>query len=156
MADTAFNHDAGFVSFFLADCLIGMDILAIREIVPAARITRVQHAPEAVRGVMNLRGQILAVLDMGILLGLGQTRIGADTHIIVFKHRDVGFLVDRIGDVFQADENRSEPVPANVDPAIKPYIDQIIRYQSQVVMALSADRILAYSPGTADRTEGGA
>ncbi|MFH2061220.1 MAG: chemotaxis protein CheW [Pseudomonadota bacterium] len=140
------NHNARYITFKLADNLIGIDILDIREIVPGVKITKVQQAPQVVQGLMNLRGRILTVLDIGVLLGLEKTRINKDNRVIVFKHKDVGFLVDQIGDVVAIDQQQIEPVPANIDIVIKRYLDHIIHLDDQIIMALNSQKILAYTP----------
>lgn len=141
-----FNHNVRYITFKLADNLIGIDILDIREIVPRVKITKVQQASQVVQGLMNLRGQILTVLDIGVLLGFEKTRMDQDSRVIIFKHRDVGFLVDQIGDVVAIDQQQIEPVPANIDIAIKRYLDHIIHLNDQIIMALNSQKILAYTP----------
>ncbi len=135
-----------FVTFKLADNLLGMNILDIREIVPGPKITPVQHAPEAVLGLINLRGQILTALDIRVLLNFDMSINRQDSYLIVFKHHDVGFLVDQVGDVITKHPDEIESVPANIDHGIKPYMDHVIEEDSQLIMAINAQKILAYTP----------
>ncbi|MFH2093289.1 MAG: chemotaxis protein CheW [Pseudomonadota bacterium] len=146
MAFEKSDRTVRYVTFELADNLFGIDILTIREIVPEVQITRVQQAPEVVLGLMNLRGQILTVLDMGVLLGLDKVQTDNNSHIIIFKHRDVGFIVDQIGDVIAVGQHRIEPVPANIDAMVKTYLDHIIHLDDQIIMVLNGQKILAYNP----------
>ncbi|MCD4719858.1 MAG: chemotaxis protein CheW [Desulfobacula sp.] len=140
---TRFNHKSQYITFRLADNLIGINILDIREIVPYIKITKVQQAPAFVLGLINLRGQILIVLDIGIFLGLEKRDIHPDSHIIIFKHKDVGFIVDQIGDVIGADQKYIESIPANIEPDIQKYMENIINLPQEILMILNAQKILS-------------
>lgn len=135
-----------YITFKLRDNLIGVNILDIREIVKQVSIFAVPQAPAAVKGLINLRGQIMTVLDIGQLMGFGSTRVEENSHVIVFKHRNAGFLVDRIGDLVVVDPSQTEPVPANMDEGIKAYMDLLIHIKSQIIMTVNTSKILAYNP----------
>lgn len=132
-----------YVTFKLDDNLVGINILDIREIVPYIKITQVAQSPEFVMGLINLRGQILVVFDIGVLLGLGKRTFGKDSHIILFKHKDVGFIVDKIGDVISTDKEFSEDIPANIDSGIKEYMEKIINFSGDILLILDAQKILS-------------
>jgi purine-binding chemotaxis protein CheW len=138
------NHNFQYISFRLAHTFMGIDILDIREIVPCNRVSRVHRAPWFVMGLLNLRGQILTLLDISVLLGFEQPggRISG-SHIIVFKHANVGFAVDQIGDVFSIDRERIESVPTNINPGIQKYADTIINLPEGVMILLNAGKILS-------------
>ena len=143
---TAFNDTTQrFVSFWFGDSLVGIDILEIREIVPAGRVAPVPQAPHFVMGLINLRGQILPVLDIAALLGLTETRPGRENHIIIFKHREVGFMVDRIGDVVSLETLPDEDIPANIDPGVRQYMKHVIDLPAGILMVLDAVEVLEKS-----------
>nr|NJM00872.1 purine-binding chemotaxis protein CheW [Desulfobacula sp.] len=137
------NHIFRYITFRLAQTLMGVDILDIREILPCKKVTRVHRAPGFVMGLANLRGQILTVLDIGVLLGLETPGRDSGSHIIVFKHTRVGFAVDQIGDVFSTGRERIEPVPANISPGIQKYSDTVINLPEGAMILLKAGTILA-------------
>ena len=143
MKPTRNNHNFQYITFRLARNLIGIDILDIREIVPCIRVTKVHRAPWFVMGLMNLRGQILTLLDIGVLLGMEKPGRDSGSHIIVFKHTRVGFAVDQIGDVFSIDREKLESIPVNIDPRIQQYTDTIINRPEGVMMLLNAGKILS-------------
>lgn len=147
----ASDHKSQYVSFRLDHTLAGMNILDIREIVPYVKVAAVQQAPEFVLGLMNLRGQILTVLDIGILLGLDRRTIHPETHIVIFKHKAVGFVVDQIGDVINADQKSIESTPANIAANIQKYMDHIIHLPNGVLIILNADKVLSI-PQTINET----
>lgn len=137
------SHTSRYVTFKLADNLVGINILNIREIVPYIKITQVPQAPDYVLGLINLRGQILMVFDIGVLLGLPKRKIGKESHIIIFKHQDVGFIVDRIGDVISTEKEATEEIPANIEPEIQAYMENIVDLPDQILMILNSRKILA-------------
>ncbi|MCP3875159.1 MAG: purine-binding chemotaxis protein CheW [Desulfobacteraceae bacterium] len=139
------DHKFQYVTFRLAHNLIGINILDIREIVPYIKITRIQQAQEFILGLINLRGQILTILDVGVLLGLEKRKIHSQSHIIMFKHKDVGFIVDQIGDVIGADKKNIESIPANIEPGTKKYMENIINLPEEVLMILDAKKVLLHT-----------
>lgn len=122
-------------TFRLGDRLFGLDLMMIREINRILDITPVPHAKGHIRGLINLRGQIVTILDLGVRLGLPRLDIGEESHNIILKTNAelsavrcdmnfstspadlVGFLVDAIGDVVEADAGSIEPPSANVAEA---------------------------------------
>ncbi len=137
------NHNFQYITFRLARNLMGVDILDIREIVHFTKITKVHCAPRFVMGLMNLRGQILTILNIGVLLGIEKPGRTFGSHIIVFKHINVGFAVDQIGDMFDIDRDSVEPIPVNMDDRIQKYTDTIINLPDSIMLILNAGKILS-------------
>lgn len=142
------DHISRYITFKLADNLLAVNILDIREIVSIVEITEVQHAPDIVLGLINLRGQILTVLDVRLLLSFESVPNRNGSHIIIFKHHNVGFVVDEIGDMISAKSDQREDIPVNIDPKIKSYMEHVIQNQSDLIMTVNAAKILEYSPIT--------
>jgi purine-binding chemotaxis protein CheW len=151
---TKLNHQSRYVTFRLARNLIGIDILDIREIIPHIKITKVHQAPEFVSGLINLRGQTLIVLDIGILLGFEKRHIHSDSHIIIFKHKNVGFIVDQVNDVVSADQKYIDSIPANIEPGIQRYMENIVNLPEEILIILNADKILSYTQTRHETSEG--
>ena len=137
-----------FVTFRIDEHLFGIDVLKVREINRVLEITPVQHAPDYVRGLVNLRGQVVTVFDMGIRLGLNKRNISEESHNIVLKSEPVGLLVDSIGDVVQTDNDRIEPSPANVSGIEGDFMEGVVRLQNEIILILSTDKVLDYKPVT--------
>ena len=100
-----------FCSFRLAGRLYGVDILDVKEINPETVFTPIFHAPEEVRGYVNIRGQINLVLDLRRLLGFDPRPIDQDSRIVLFKPHvgeNYGVLVDQVGDVVSVSQDRIE------------------------------------------------
>lgn len=143
MSLTSLTHQSQCVTFRLGNSLLGINILDIREIISFSKITPVAQSPDFVSGLMNLRGQILTILDVGVLLDFERPPAKAGSHIIIFKHHDVGFLVDQIGDVVGMDARRIEALPANIEPGIHDYMESVINMPDKILMLLSAKKVLS-------------
>jgi purine-binding chemotaxis protein CheW len=103
-----------FVTFFVRDQECGIPILQCREIVRVGAITRVPEAPEHVRGVVNLRGHIIPVVDTRRRLGLDPTIPTARSRLIVVEvvGRQLALLVDRVARILKLAATDVEPAPA--------------------------------------------
>lgn len=100
-----------YCTFRLEGGLFGIDALAVKEIAVLPPITPIPHAPDAVRGCVNLRGQIVLVLDANALLRIGETAIDSATRLIVFRASmgdPFGILADRIGDIVELSDEEIE------------------------------------------------
>ncbi len=96
-----------FCSFRLADRLFGVDIKDVKEIGSDVQVTSIPHAPPAVCGYMNIRGQIHLVIDLRALFGFERVDVTSDTKVVIFKpcvDEPFGVIVDGVADVVEADE----------------------------------------------------
>jgi purine-binding chemotaxis protein CheW len=93
----------------------GIDVQSVREIKGWQATTAIPHAPEHVRGVLNLRGAIIAVYDLRARIGLGKTEATRGHVIVVVDHgeRTVGLLVDSVSDIVDVPEAAIRPAPDN-------------------------------------------
>ena len=106
-----FGKKRQFCTFRIGERLFGVDILDVREINPDVTFTPIFHAPKAVKGYVNIRGQIHLILDLRLMLGHSAAEIGEMSRLVLFKPNvgdSFGILVDRIGDVLEADESLIE------------------------------------------------
>lgn len=133
-----------FISFRLDDYLAGISILKVREINRLVDITPVQHAPEYVRGLINLRGQTVTVFDLGVRLGLGPRIVTEETHNIILKGDAVGLLVDNIGDVVDASGGEIKAPPANLGGIAREFIESVVKLERELMIVLSSENILEY------------
>jgi purine-binding chemotaxis protein CheW len=104
---------ANLVCFELRGQRFGCGIAHVKETITVRPITRVFLTPSWVSGLINLRGDIVAVLDLAAYLGLGATEIRPETRVLIARHRDkvAGLLVDKLAEVRAADLDGLEPVP---------------------------------------------
>ncbi|MBI4953573.1 MAG: purine-binding chemotaxis protein CheW [Myxococcales bacterium] len=101
------------VCFRLAGQRFAIPVDAVAEVIPHRPVTRVPFTPSVVAGVINLRGDVVSVLDLGELLGLGRTKAGEGTCIVIVRAagRTGGVLVDRIDEMRSFDARKIEPKP---------------------------------------------
>ena len=134
-----------FVTFRIEGDLLGMDVLRVREINRILDITPVPRAPAYVRGLVNLRGQILTVFDLGIRLGLPSREITDESHNVVLKHHLVGLLVDSIGNIVQCDELEVEQCPANAGGIEEQFIEGVLKLEDELLVILHTGKLLEYA-----------
>lgn len=132
-------------TFYIGDALCGMDILKVQEINKLMQMTKVPQAPDYVLGILNLRGQIVTILDLGKKLGLGETDISQDPRNIIVNSAGghVGLLVRRISDVVSADMNRRERAPANMSGIQGEYFTGVYKTNDNLIGILDVDKVLS-------------
>ncbi len=135
-----------FVTFKVDDNLVGINILDVREINRVLDITPVQHSPDYVRGLINLRGKTVTVFDLGVRLGMTPREITSESQNIILKKDGVGLLVDSIGDVVEAKDDDVHTPPANIRGVEGKFVQGIVSLEEKLLVVLSADKILEYKP----------
>jgi purine-binding chemotaxis protein CheW len=133
-----------YVTFRVEPHLLGIDILHVREVNQALGLTPVQRAPSFVRGMVNLRGQILTVFDLGVRLGLPARRITDESHNIILKSEAVGLLVDGVGDVVEANGDRLEAAPANLGGLQREFLEGVMELPQALLGVLSVEKLLEH------------
>ncbi len=115
------THIREFLAFKIANEEYGVDILRVQEIRSYEKPTTIANAPEHLKGVVNLRGVIVPIIDLRIKLGVGEVRYDHLTVVIVLNigNRVIGVVVDGVSDVLTLEPSQLRPVPAldsNFDP----------------------------------------
>jgi purine-binding chemotaxis protein CheW len=148
------------VTFFLDREEYGMDVRQVQEIRRLTEITTVPRAPEFIRGVINLRGRILPVLDLKLKLGLGEVAPSRAARIVVVRVRErlIGLLVDGASQVPKIPVSRIEPPPEEVVERGGDYIRGVAKLDDRLIILVDLERLLAHelkaqaSPGATGRT----
>jgi purine-binding chemotaxis protein CheW len=132
------------LTFMLDREEFGVPITRVREVIRVAEITRVPQVPAHVRGVTNLRGRILAVVDLRSRLGLAAAEITPASRIMVVEvlGRALGLLVDRVSQVTKVPVESVAPVPEDVLTAEAGYLTGVARLASRLIILLDLDRVL--------------
>ncbi len=132
-------------TFYIGDALCGMDILKVQEINKLMQMTKVPQAPEYVLGILNLRGQIVTIIDLGKKLGLGETDISQDPRNIIVNSAGghVGLLVRKISDVVTADMEKAERAPANMSGIQGEFFTGVFKTDSNLIGILNVDKVLS-------------
>ena len=102
-----------FLTFKLASEEYGIDILKVQEIRGYESVTRIANAPSFLKGVMNLRGVIVPIVDLRVKFALEEARYDTFTVVIILNvaGRVVGVVVDSVSDVLELDEKQIKPAP---------------------------------------------
>lgn len=134
------------VTFFLENEEYGIPIVKVQEIRRIDQIIRVPNAPHFIRGVMNLRGRILPVVDLKERLNIGCTSLTDETRIVVIEQqpRVLGLLVDRVSQVMNIVSNQIEEVPEGMVSVHENSIKGVGKVDDRMVMLLDLDRIAAF------------
>jgi purine-binding chemotaxis protein CheW len=108
------------VSFDVRGQRLGCPIAQVKETIVVRPMTRVFLTPSWVAGIINLRGDVVAVLDLAVLLGLGPTVPQPGTRIVIVQsgERTAGVLVDRLAEARTVDLDRLEAPPATLAPEV--------------------------------------
>lgn len=133
------------VTFALDTETYALPVHPIQEVLRVASITRVPHAPEPIRGVTQLRGRVIPVIDLRQRLGLPtREALGRSSRILVVssKRRLLGLLVDRVFQVEHIDLNRVQPPPDDVVSIRSDFIFGVDQRDDTLLLLLDADRVL--------------
>jgi purine-binding chemotaxis protein CheW len=131
-------------TFYVGRALCGMDILKVQEINKLMEMTKVPQAPDYMVGILNLRGQIVTIIDLGQKLGLGNIEVTNDSRNIIVNApgEHVGLLVSRISDVVMADPDRIEPAPANMNGVQGSFFTGVYKTENKLIGILNIKEVL--------------
>ncbi len=131
-------------TFYVGDALYGMDILKIQEINKQMEMTSVPQSPDYVKGILNLRGRIVTIIDLSKKLGLTATGSSEDARNIIIKSQNeqIGLLVDRLGDVVQASWDSVEPPPASLNELQGKFFQGVYKTGNTLVGILDMEEVL--------------
>lgn len=132
-------------TFYVGSALCGMDILKVQEINKLMQMTKVPQAPDYVLGILNLRGQIVTIIDLGKKLGLGETDLSQDPRNIIVNSEGghVGLLVRQISDVVEADMEKKETPPANMKGIQGEFFTGVYKTDKELIGILDVDKVLS-------------
>ena len=131
-------------TFYVGKALCGMDILNVQEINKLMDMTTVPQAPEYVMGILNLRGQIVTIIDLGKKLRLGDTELNEMSRNIIVNSSGeyIGLLVSRISDVVEAEWDKVEPPPANIGGVQGKFFKGVFKTKERLIGILDVERVL--------------
>lgn len=133
-----------FVVFKLGEEEYAVDIMQVNTIERMMPITRVPKAPEFVEGVINLRGEIIPVIDLKKRFSLAPSEITADTRIIIVMLEDltVGMIVDSATEVVQLPHDSIEPPPSVGGSVSSDFLEGVGKIRDRLLIILNLEKIL--------------
>lgn len=131
-------------SFRIGGFYLGIDIRCVQEINRHVQATKVPHAPACVRGVINLRGEVVTVIDPAVILGLPPITFRRNTRniIVCSGGEHVGLLVDAIEDVVTTTTDRLEPPPSSLGTVDVQILKSVLPMGSELLVVVDIDRLL--------------
>jgi len=138
-----------YLTFMLAGEVYAIGILAIKEIIEHGNMTRVPMMPDAIRGVINLRGAVVPVIDLGVRFGHGPSVLAKRTCIVIVEvEREgeaevVGILVDAVNEVKDIPAGEIEPAPSFGTRINTEFIAGMARIADRFVIVLDPARVLS-------------
>ena len=145
---TRTSKGSKFLTFLMANEKYGLEILKVREIIGMLDVTSVPTTPAFIRGVINLRGKVIPVVDLRLKFRMAAKEDGERTCIIVVqisrsgKDLTMGIIVDEVSDVLDIDQDQIEPPPVFGVNIRTDFILGMGKVDQKVVTMLDIDRVL--------------
>jgi len=138
------TDDIELATFYIGDALCGMDILKIQEINKNMEITRVPNSPEYVLGVLNMRGRIVTIIDVGKKLGIKSTALSEkNRNIIVYSQNEyIGLRVDQVAEVAPAKWSEVLPPPSNVSGIQGRFFEGVYKAKQGLIAILDIEEVI--------------
>jgi len=134
-----------YISFAIGDDQYGVDIMAVREIKGWSDIAHLPKQPEYVRGVLNLRGVIVPIIDLRRRFGQGQTE-ATPIHIVIIVQigpRLIGLLADRVLDIVSLDASKIQPVPRISQSSRIDFLSGLVTVDGALIALIDIENLLA-------------
>ncbi|MEA2099771.1 MAG: chemotaxis protein CheW [Campylobacterota bacterium] len=142
------NNNNQYLLFLVGGDLYAIEALKTSEIVEYSHVTKVPLMPSFVKGVTNIRGNIVPVVDMLNRIGIGETSIGEKTSIVVINHLDdgditqMGILIDEVYEVDYIQPENTKPKPDFGAKFDKKFIDKMGKYEGNYITILDTQALL--------------
>jgi len=137
------------ISFAIGDDQYGVDIMAVREIKGWTDITPLPRQSEYVRGVLNLRGVIVPIVDLRCRFGQGLTK-ATPLHIVIIVQiasKPIGLLADRVLDIVSLDETQIKPVPRVAQSSRVSFLSGLVTTEAGMIALIDLPNLLAMQLG---------
>ncbi len=133
------------VVFELADEFYGINIAVVESIIKMQEITQLPQTPDYIKGVTNLRGTVLPVIDLRIRFGLGTQKDTKQTRVIIVTMGEVkvGLMVDGVSEVLRISDESIEPLPPMVNSVNSDFLKGIVRLEDRLIILLEVEKVLA-------------
>jgi purine-binding chemotaxis protein CheW len=134
-----------FISFSIDNDQYGVDIMSVREIKGWSEITHIPKQPEHVRGVLNLRGVMVPIIDLRCRFGQGLTQ-ATPIHIVIIVQvgaRQVGLLADRVLDIVSSDASQIQPVPRIAQASRIDFLSGLVTVEDSMIALIDLPNLLS-------------
>src|SRR2546430_405764 len=127
-----------YATFEVAGQLFGVEVGAVQEVLSFSEYTAVPLASPAVGGLFNLRGQVIAAVDLRVQLGLPRQSLDGPVMNVILRGDDepVSLLVDRIGEVIDLDDSEFEPPPETLTGPTRELVVSTVKLEGRLMLAV--------------------
>jgi purine-binding chemotaxis protein CheW len=134
-----------FIGFMVGGEEYGLELLRVREVIRVREITWLPHAPSFVKGVINLRGDVIPIIDLRDKFGLPSRPADADTRIVVVdvEGRLIGMVADSASQVVRIPPSQIDPPPLQLGGLPQAYIAGVGKLDDRLVTLVNVDRLLS-------------
>ena len=149
LGTAAATDGSQFISFAIGDDQYGVDIMAVREIKGWSDITHLPKQPEYVRGVLNLRGVMVPILDLRCRFSQGLTE-ATPLHVVIIVMigtRMVGLLADRVLDIVNFEPSQVQPVPRVTQNAQMDFLSGLVTIEGAMIALIDLPNLLSSKDG---------
>jgi purine-binding chemotaxis protein CheW len=131
-------------SFHVGELFLGVELMRVQEVNRLQDVTPVPLAAGVVRGLINLRGQIVTAFELRERLGLPPRAEGVPPMSVVIRGEQGirSFLVDGVGDVVEADPEAFEPPPPTLDPAARDFVRAVCKQPGRLLLIVDPERVV--------------
>lgn len=138
---------AQYATFYCGKAVLGLDIQYVQEINRTTSLTKVPLSPTCVRGVMNLRGEVVTMLDLRTLMGLPQTECTKHSRNLILKCEGeiFGLWVDGVADILAIHDGAISSPPSNLSITESRLIRGVYQHDGMLVMLVNPSELLAVS-----------
>lgn len=137
-----------YLTFIMAEEEYGVDILRVQEIRGWDTVTPIPNTPEYIKGVINLRGTIVPIIDLRVRFGMESIEYGPTTVVIVLKvikedvERIMGIVVDAVSDVYNIEASEMKPAPDFGSVVSIEFVSGLVSIQDKMLIILDIDHLL--------------
>lgn len=131
-----------FCTFFLKDQFLGLPVEQVQEVIPFQEMTRVPLVPPVIRGLINLRGQIVMAMDLRRRFGMEERPESESPVNVVVRTDDgpVSFLVDEIGDVLEVEERNLEGAPNTLRGPTRELVQGVYQLSDRLMLVVDSKK----------------
>jgi purine-binding chemotaxis protein CheW len=141
-----------FISFAIGNDQYGVDIMAVREIKGWSDVTHLPKQPDYVRGVLNLRGAIVPIVDLRCRFGQGLTET-TPLHIVIIVQiggRQIGLIGDRVLDIVSVDAAQIQQVPRTAQSDTSDFLAGLVTHDNAMIALIDLPNLLSAQSAQAD------
>ena len=135
-----------YIVFKLGDEQYAVNIASVETIITMQPITSLPHSPSFIKGVTNLRGEVVPIMDLRRRFGLSTENEDKETRIVVVDLRTtkVGLIVDAVSEVLSIETQQIEPLSAVAQTPESDFIQGVAQFQARLVIILDLEKILSF------------